>query len=259
MSLFSVTIRNVASKLRVWAIGLTGIVGSIIYFEGESYQNAINEAFHIPAGLIEPSTAEKFIFGVLTLLSHHIVHLILLLALLPIVVGMALMARQVFRGAWKKTTPKWRLRLTEWRDRNMARVRGWLGEPEFHFLTMPVTAAIMVGMVFLTMTASFALIDEGTKAGDDEANRLKEIAKRCSVGRGYIDENPSCSSINLKTGRQVVGLLFNTSGSNLFISDGVRTRVIDLGSVESIADVPGVSRRPAINLKTGKTDVVTHR
>ncbi len=241
----SVILKNTISKVRLLAVGLTGIVGSIIYFEGESYQGAISEAFHIPDGLIEPSTAEKFILGVMTLLSYHIVHIVLIVGIFPIVIGIALMVRQILRRTWKGLKPRLRLRLTETSARLMTRVKGWLGEPEFHFLTMPITAGIMLGLVFGLMAASFALTNEGAKAGNDEANRLKEIAKRCAVGRGYLDENPTCSAVQLKSGKQLTGLLFSTSGSNLFLSDGDRTKVIDLGSVDSIADVSPVTKKPS--------------
>ena len=239
-----VILRNALTRVRVWAIGLTSVVLSLIYFEGESYQDAISEAFHIPAGLIELSTAEKFIYGVMTLLSHHVVHVVLIVSLLPIFIGVVLMARQILKRTWKKMTPKWRFKITEWSARHVGKVRGWLGAPEFHFLTMPISAGLMLSVVFVFMTTSFALIDEGSKAGDDEANRLKMIAKRCSIRKGYIDEVPSCSAIQLKSGKQIIGLLFNTSGTNLFISDGDRTKVIDLGSVDSIADVPAITKRP---------------
>ena len=247
-----VILRNTISKVRVWAVGLTGIAGSIIYFEGESYQSAISDSFHIPDGLIEPSAAEKFILGVMTLLSHHIVHIVLIVGLLPIFIGVALMVRRVLRRTWKRLKPRLRLRLTEAWVRLSTKVKGWMGEPEFHFLTMPITAAVMLSLVFGFITASFALSNEGTMAGNDEATRLKEIAKRCSIGRGYVNETPSCSTVRLRSGNELTGLLFNTSGSNLFLSDGERTKVIDLGSVDSIADVRAVTERPAKPLVQGK-------
>ena len=220
-----------------------GFVLPLIYFLGESAQGTIDQSFGIPAGLINLSAGEKFVLGVGALLRAHFATVVILTILAPMLVGAVMLLRSVSVSIWRRLSPKWRLRLMTWSESAWSRIKGWLKTPEFYWLTMPFTSALAMGSMWTAVYGLSALLGEGITAGRVDAQELHLAASRCARSLAYTDD-PECSILQLKSGATLRGLLLRTSGSQYYLSDGARTRIIDTANVDWISHVQRRTKRP---------------